>query len=259
MDQGTNLATVFELWFSGYKDNREVQREIYYGYVEQPGQDAPKARHVTTNRVEGHGFYWKQDAGAETLKFFPSAAYSNFVELSRLGGELSFCGPSDYIKINQDRYIYTRTECEFSGTFTAYVMDMNRIEQVGVRLGFNADDALEYYVFRGKGEWLGQLAQFEKFGDESGSPVSAAAPGQTAKKGDRRVYRPFQTIAENDQGRSRRRLRQAHVSLRTARNLPRCQRARRIDGRQSRTEHRLARRKEFHSSVRRRTCDGIPL
>jgi MoaF N-terminal domain/MoaF C-terminal domain len=194
IDQGTNLATVFELWFSGYKDNREVQREIYYGYVEQPGQEAPKARHVTTNRVEGHGFYWKQDAGAETLEFFPSAAYSNFVELSRLGGELSFCAPSDYIKINVDRYIYTRTECEFSGTFTAYVMDMNRIEQVGVRLGFDANDALEYYVFRGKGEWLGQLAQFEKFGDESGSPVPAAAPGQTAKKGDRRVYRPFETM-----------------------------------------------------------------
>jgi MoaF C-terminal domain/MoaF N-terminal domain len=194
IDQGTNLATVFELWFSGYKDNREVQREIYYGYVEQPGQEAPKARHVTTNRVEGHGFYWKQDAGAETLEFFPSAAYSNFVELSRLGGELSFCAPSDYIKINVDRYIYTRTECEFSGTFTAYVMDLNRIEQVGVRLGFDANDALEYYVFRGKGEWLGQLAQFEKFGDESGSPVPAAAPGQTAAKGARRVYRPFETM-----------------------------------------------------------------
>ena len=29
-------------------------------------------------------------------------------------------------------------------------MDLNRVEQVGVRLGFNADDALEYYVFAGK-------------------------------------------------------------------------------------------------------------
>ncbi|HEV3482608.1 MAG TPA: hypothetical protein VGR97_09800, partial [Candidatus Acidoferrales bacterium] len=126
IDQDTNLATVFELWFSGYKDNREVQREIYYGYVEQPGQEAPKGRHVTTNRVEGKGFYWKQDNGAETLEFYPSAAYSHFVELSRLGGELGFCGPSDYIKIDENRYIYTRTECEFSGTFTAYVMDLNR-------------------------------------------------------------------------------------------------------------------------------------
>jgi hypothetical protein len=196
VDQDKNLATVIELWFSGYEDNREVQREIYYGYVEQAGAEAPTARHVTTNRVEGKGFYWKQDTGAETLEFFPSAAYSNFVELSRLGGELGFCAPSDYIKINDDLFIYTRTECEFSGTFTAYVMDLNRVEQVGVRLGFDANDALEYYVFRGKGEWLGQLAQFEKFGDEKGSPVPAAAAGETPAKGARRVYRPLKTMAK---------------------------------------------------------------
>jgi MoaF N-terminal domain/MoaF C-terminal domain len=196
VDQDKNLATVIELWFSGYEDNREVQREIYYGYVEQTGAEAPTARHVTTNRVEGKGFYWKQDTGAETLEFFPSAAYSNFVELSRLGGELGFCAPSDYIKINDDLFIYTRTECEFSGTFTAYVMDLNRVEQVGVRLGFDANDALEYYVFRGKGEWLGQLAQFEKFGDEKGSPVPAAAAGETPAKGARRVYRPLKTMAK---------------------------------------------------------------
>ena len=194
VDQDTSLATLFELWFSGYQDNREVQREIYYGYVEQPGQQAPATRHAPTNRVEGKGFYWKQDNGAETLEFYPSAAYSNFVELSRLGGELGFCAPSDYIKVNDDRYIYTRTECEFSGTFTAYVMDLNRVEQVGMRLGFDANDSLEYYVFRGMGEWLGQIAQFEKFGDESGSPVPAAAAGQTPAKGARRVYRPFLTL-----------------------------------------------------------------
>jgi hypothetical protein len=194
IDQDTNLATVFELWFSGYQDSREVQREIYYGYVEQPSQQAPKTRHVTTNRVEGKGFYWKQDNGAETLEFYPSAAYSHFVELSRLGGELGFCGPSDYIKINDDLYVYTRTECEFSGTFTLYVMDVNRVEQIGVRLGFDANDVLEYYVFRGKGEWLGQLAEFEKFGDESGAPVPAAAGGETPPKGARRVYRPLRTM-----------------------------------------------------------------
>src|SRR5262249_17201995 len=57
IDWDTNLATVFELWFSGFEDKREVQREIYYGYVEQPGQEPPKARHAPTNRVEGKGFY----------------------------------------------------------------------------------------------------------------------------------------------------------------------------------------------------------
>ncbi len=131
------------------------------------------------------------DAGVLSLRGI--FALCGAIEAGRRTG---FCGPSDYIKINENCDIYTRTECELSGTFTAYVMDLNRVEQIGVRLGFDASDALEYYVFRGKGEWLGQLAQFEKFGDESGNPVPAAAAGQTPAKGARRVYRPFETMAK---------------------------------------------------------------
>ena len=43
IDRDSNLATVFEVWFSGYEDNREVQRQIYHGYVEQAGAPAPAA------------------------------------------------------------------------------------------------------------------------------------------------------------------------------------------------------------------------
>ena len=72
IDQNTNLATVFELWFSGYEDNREVQREIYYGYVEQSGQEAPKARHVDDEPRRGQGLlleagHWRGDAGVLSL------------------------------------------------------------------------------------------------------------------------------------------------------------------------------------------------
>jgi hypothetical protein len=38
IDLESHLATVFEVWFSGYKDNREVQRQMYYGYVEVSGR-----------------------------------------------------------------------------------------------------------------------------------------------------------------------------------------------------------------------------
>jgi MoaF N-terminal domain/MoaF C-terminal domain len=184
IDRKTDLATVFEIWFSGFEDKREVQREIYYGYVDTPGRAAPEERHALTNRVEGKGFYWKQDNGVETLEFYPSTFYSNFVELTRLGGELSFCAPSDYVKLNDDLCIYSRVEAEFSGVMTLYVLDANRVEQVGVRLGFDADDALEYYMFSGTGEWLGQIAQFEPFGDTS-------VPAGPTEKGARRVYRPM--------------------------------------------------------------------
>jgi len=191
VDQETHLATVFETWFSGYEDNREVQRQISYGYVEQAGAAAPAARHAITNRLEGKGFYWKQDAGVETLEHYPTVVYSNFVELSRFGGELSFCAPSDYIKISDDKYVYSRVEAEFSGTMTTYVLDPNRAEQIGVRLGFTETDTLEYYLFRGRGEWVGQIAQFEPFGDV-GTKVPMGNRNLTTK-GARAVYRPLKT------------------------------------------------------------------
>ena len=192
VDERSKLATVIEVWFSGYEDNREVQREVYVGYVDDGGA-APTARHVRTNRAEGKGYYWKQDTGEELLEFYPSTMYTHFVELTRSGGELGFCAPADYIQINDDFYVFTRTECEFSGAFTMYVLDVNRIENVGVRLGFDRADDLEYYAFRSTGEWLGQIAQFEKFGDIAGAVVSPGPDGAAPAKGARRVYRPMDT------------------------------------------------------------------
>jgi len=191
VDRNLGLATVFEVWFSGFTDNREVQREIYFGYVAETGKPAPEARHSLTNRIEGKGFYWRQDTGAETLELYPSTFYSNFVELSRLGGELGFCAPSDYVKIDDELYVYSRVECEFSGVQTLYVLDVNRAAQVGVRLGFDASDALEYYAFTGRGEWVGQIAQFERFGDTAATPMPPPQGDAPLAKGARRVYRPM--------------------------------------------------------------------
>jgi hypothetical protein len=198
IDLKTNLATVFEVWFCGGKDsgglvldNREVQRQVYYGYVEAPGKDAPKARHGLSNRIEGKGFHWTQDTGVETLEFYPSIVSSSFVELTRLGGELTFCGPSDYIKINDHLFIYDRTECEMSGIMTMYALDLLAVTQVGMRLGFNEKDELEYYIFKGKGEIVGQLAIFEPFKDHGEKIVLGPTRPQTNQKGERPVYRPF--------------------------------------------------------------------
>jgi hypothetical protein len=70
-------------------------------------------------------------------------------------------------------------------------MDLNRQQQIGLRLGFDRTDALEFYVFRGKGEWLGQIAQFEKFGDIAGGVIPVP---ENSGKGGRRVYRPLTTM-----------------------------------------------------------------
>ena len=220
IDLNTNLVTVFEVWLcSGKKevtrtkkeftiDDREVQRQFYFGYVDVPGKEAPKKLHHTTNRLEGTGLYWKQDTGIETLDLYPSVSSTNFVELTRHVDDLSYCAPSDYIMVNDNLFIYQRTECEFSGIMTMYALDLFTEAQVGMRLGFNEKDDLEYYLFRGKGEVVGNLTSLAPF-DEHGDKVdlgrtNAPQPNQQGAappKGYRTVYRPsrdFRNMTEEE-------------------------------------------------------------
>jgi hypothetical protein len=190
-DQHSNLATVFELWFGDgpAPKAREVNRAIWHGYAANGGA-APEERHRPTNRVEGRALAWTEDTGNRTIDYYPSVAYTHWVELDRLKEGRGYSAPADYIQLTEDIYAYTRTESEFSGLMHLYLMDANRLQQVGMRLGFNGLDELEYYMFKGTGEWLGQIARFEKFGDTSAEPLKI----EDGKKGERRVYRPFQTM-----------------------------------------------------------------
>jgi hypothetical protein len=203
IDQRRKLVTVFEVSFSGYaaaeiaaaaaatpkrepqfrngRRNREVQRKIWFGYVDDGGT-TPTARHTFTNRLEGKGIYWKQDTDVEILEFYLSVTFSNFIELTRFGGEMTICAPTDYIMVDDHQFIYSRIECEFSGTYTLQVVDLFSMTQKGVRLGLTEKDALEYYMYSGRGEITGQTATFEVFGNNSET------------RGPRRVYRPIETF-----------------------------------------------------------------
>ncbi len=215
VDLDTNLVTVFEVWLSSGRkektlgnkeiivDDREVQRQTYFGYVDVAGQKPPEKRHHLTNRIEGKGMHWKQDTGIETLEFYTSVVSTNFVELTRHADDLGYCSPSDYVLINDNMFIYDRTECEFSGIFTLFVADLFTETQTGVRLGFNEKDELEYYMFRGTGTFVGQLAYLEPFDDHGDEPmvVQAESDPQSPGKGQRLVYRPvrdFQYMTDEE-------------------------------------------------------------
>jgi hypothetical protein len=204
IDQKTNLATVFEVWTSsGIKqnagrpneftlDDREVQRQIYFGYVDNE-QKAPGKLHHHTNRMTGKGIHWTQDNGIETLELYASVANTNFVELTRHIDDLSYVATSDYVLVDDRTVIYNRTECEFSGIHTCFVADLYGVKQVGVRFGFNDKDELEYYMFKGDGKVVGQLAYLENFDDHGVKPMFAPATG-AAQKGARTTYRPVRTF-----------------------------------------------------------------
>ncbi|MES2605636.1 MAG: MoaF N-terminal domain-containing protein [Pseudomonadota bacterium] len=208
IDQKTDLVTVFEVWLSsGIKanaggpgapvqeytlDDREVQRQIYFGYVDK-GQGMPANLHSYTNRVAGKGLHWKQDNGIETLEYYASVANTNFVELTRHIDDLSYVSTSDYVLADDRTFIYNRTECEFSGIHTCFVMDLYNVKQVGVRFGFNDKDELEYYMFRGDGTITGQLAYLEPF-DEHGKKPMWATGNTPPAKGARYSYRPVRSF-----------------------------------------------------------------
>ncbi len=208
IDQDTNLVTVIEVGLStGRKeptlggdpiivDNREVQRQIYFGYVEVEGQEPPKEFHQYTNRIEGKGMYWKQDTGHEVLEFYASVANTNFVDLTRQADDLSYVSPSDYVLVNDNMFIHDKTECEFSGIFTSFVADLFTCTQAGVRLGFNEKDELEYYMFRGEGKVVGQLAYLEPFDEHGRKLMAYQAPGDPEIRGkwQRMTYRPVRTF-----------------------------------------------------------------
>lgn len=191
-DRQHNLATVFELWFGSgpAPQPREVNRALWHGQIE--GEQPTGEMHAPTARVQGRAIMWAEDTGNRTVDYYPSSAFSHWVELDRMAEGRGYSGPSDYIKLTEDLYLYTRTEAEFSGLWHMYVMDANRLESVGLRLGFNGLDVLEYDMFRGTGDWLGQIASFQKFEDVSGDPL--AMPD--GPKGARRVYRPLETMPQ---------------------------------------------------------------
>jgi len=206
LDLETDLVTVFEVWFSSgmsigrdlIVEDREVQREFYFGYIEASGKKPPEARHHLTNRIEGKGLYWKQDTGIETLELYISVASVNFVELTRHADYLSYCSPSDYVMLSPNLFIHSRSEAEFSGIYTMYVMDLfTDVKQAGVRLGFNENNELEYYMFRGEGEIVGQIAALEPFDQHgrNGMGAPTAKTQGTPGKGQRTVYRPVRTFA----------------------------------------------------------------
>jgi hypothetical protein len=230
IDQKTNLATVFEVWLSsGIKqnagrpteftlDDREVQRQIYFGYVDN-GQAAPARLHHYTNRMTGKGIYWKQDTGIETLELYVSVANTNFVELTRQVDDLGYVAASDYVLVDDRTLIYNRTECEFSGIHTCFVVDLYGPRQIGVRFGFNEKDELEYYMFHGSGKVVGQLAYLEDFDDHGLRPMFAPAPAAAPaaaqapalQKGARTTYRPVRTFTHMTDAEM-----QAAADLRTA-------------------------------------------
>ncbi|MDR0819847.1 MAG: hypothetical protein LBN43_09800 [Oscillospiraceae bacterium] len=210
-DTETELVTAFETWFgvevpvggdlfggtpTGTRQiYREVQRQWYFGYNDK-GQAAPEKTHTFTNRIEGRGLYWKFDSGYEKLTFFPSVICSTTVDLSdpEGAGGITMTTPSDYIKIDDEYYIYTSWEVEFSGASSIEILNFFDMKAAGLRFGLDEKDTIDYCLHKADIEITGDAAHLEPIGSygNKGDPLAGmGGAGGGAKKGARYAYRPM--------------------------------------------------------------------
>jgi hypothetical protein len=194
IDPKTRLVTSFETWFGSFElSPREVWRECAQGYIDDGGAP-PEGRHALTNRMENAGFHWTDDNGEESLVFTPSVIWSSYVELSHPRGGITKTSPSDYFRINDGLFIYSRVDCEFSGEFALELVDLFNVKHVGVKLGFNLNDEFFFSAYEGCGELTGRAATLEPLTDY-GTEINLGAFGgdegaPPPPRGTRPVYRP---------------------------------------------------------------------
>jgi hypothetical protein len=222
------------------------------------GEKPPEKLHAYTNRIAGKGLHWKQDTDIETLEFYASVANTNFVELTRHLDDLSYVATSDYVLVDDRTFVYNRTECEFSGIHTCFVADLYEVKQIGVRFGFNEKDELEYYMFKGDGKMVGQLAYLEPFDEHGEKPMFAPATGAPAKGGAQHLSSGQDLHAHDGRtgacGRA-----QADVGFRHRRAWGCGASGRRGDGSQQHAVLRHPGRQDVHAALRsRRTGPGLP-
>ncbi len=206
IDRRTWACTAFETWFGitvpvgldlfgmkkepdYYRDiPREIQRQYYFGWIDKGDNEKPMLM-THTNRIEGRGLHWKFDTGYEILTFNPSITCTTFTELGTEKGNITMTNPADYIRIDDEYYLYARWEVEYSGKMWIEVMNFFEMEAIGVELGFEEDNSLTYRLHRAQLDVTGDAAHLESitsFGNKE-----APMPSLTKTKGGRYAYRPM--------------------------------------------------------------------
>jgi uncharacterized repeat protein (TIGR02543 family) len=163
------LAAAYEVFFKetpsewfGLTPARETQRNVYIGKIEGVGSSVklPSA----TNRLTGKAVLWENDLGRFYTNYGTNS-WSAFYPLGQPEGLAgSWTAPSDYLDFHDARhFLYSRTESYYSGATLVELLDLHLVSQIGLKIGFDADDTLEFKLYRGDGKILGSYAAYGGF------------------------------------------------------------------------------------------------
>ena len=209
----TSVVTAFEMWFIDYEGtpvdttdklldlgearklgafiNREVQRQYYFGYAEEPGKTPPEHRDRLSQRMENAVIHWDEDRGKKRLTTYATSMFSTFVELDTPDGGDVLTFASDLLQISDEMFIHCFGEVEFSGRLSVEVLDMSGISKIGATMGIDENDVFEHVLYKGQGRYLGRYSSFFDFNDKGDQyPEMVKRMLDFSVKGTRATYRP---------------------------------------------------------------------
>ena len=209
----TSVVTVFEMWFIDHEGtvidtaerfvdmaevsemepfvNREVQRQYYFGYLEEEGKTPPENRDKLSLYHENSVIKWKEDRGKKRLFTYAAALFTTVVDLDTPDGGDMLTFASDLLQIDNRFYIHSFCEVEFSGRLSVEVFDLFTMQKIGVTMGIDENDNFEHTLYKGRGKYLGRFPAFHDFNDRGDKlPNSVMRRSDYTVKGARATYRP---------------------------------------------------------------------
>ena len=213
VNRKTAVVTVFEMWFIDYEGvaidttktycevgdaskiapyiNREVQRQSYFGYYEEPGKAPPEKRDKLSLQLENSMIEWFEDRGKHRLTTYTSTVYTTLVELDTPDGGDVLTFAADILQISDSQYIHCFGEVEYSGRLSVELVDLFSMKKIGVCMGIDEEDQFEHTLYTGRGNYLGRYAAFFDFNDR-GESYSDFIKRRIdfSVKGARCTYRP---------------------------------------------------------------------
>ena len=216
VNRETSIVTVFEMWFIDCEGdpfdpardyiqlteqeklsklkpfiNREVQRQYYFGYVEEQGKSPPAGRDATSLRLENTMILWEENRCKKRLTTYTSLLYSTIVELNSPDGGDVLTFPSDTFRVDESMYIHCFGEVEYSGRLSVEILDLYTMNKVGVTMGIDENDAFEHELYYGHGKFLGRFSTYQDFNDRGDRYSELERRNRDySVKGARATFRP---------------------------------------------------------------------
>ena len=141
LDMATGNATVILARLGTQHSARDVGRDFLFGRIKgEFPEEGPL--HCFTSDLVGRAIVWTYHDGEYEVRHIYTTNYFYTYTMQTPDGCWVASNPADYIKINDHTYIFSFVEERQPGVQDLFLMDLDKMHDVGSSFGINGKDRL---------------------------------------------------------------------------------------------------------------------